>query len=296
MTCYKPMQLKKGSRYGARGIGQIVNCGRCIGCRLEYARQWSVRIMHEASAHEHNAFLTLTYRDADLTNGVSKKTGNVRATLVPADLQKFWKRLRIDLHRKGRNLDVNPIRYFACGEYGDKRGRPHYHACVFGLYPEDAKLYSVKNGNRIYSSESLDRIWTHGDVRIGDVTFESASYVARYMMKKHLGKDSDYYENEGIEPEFVRMSRRPGIGAAWFDRFGAEVFPADRIIMRGHKAPPPRYYLSRLEQKDPIYAEAIKAKRESESKERGKYVEFKRLKVKERVKKSRVKMLTRELE
>lgn len=290
MTCYKPFVLKKGSKYGNRGIGQIVNCGRCIGCRLEYARQWASRIMHEASSHEHNAFLTLTYREEELT------WGNTRATLVPDDLQRFWKRFRQSLCREGRDLNVEPIRYFACGEYGDKRGRPHYHACLFGYYPEDAELYSVKNGNRVYSSKSLDSIWTHGDVRIGDLTFESASYVARYVMKKHVGKTANYYDDEGIEPEFVRMSRRPGIGADWFERYASEVYPADRIIMRGHKAPVPRYYLSLLEKSDPLYAEAIKAQRIEQKKERGTYVEQKRLKVLERIKKSRVKVLTRELE
>jgi len=283
MTCYHPIRLKKGPKYATRGIGQTVNCGRCIGCRLEYARQWAVRITHEASLHEDNSFLTLTYREDALT------WGNSRATLVPRDLELFWKRLR-------KELDGESIRYFACGEYGDKRNRPHYHACLFGFYPEDAKLYSIKNGNRVYRSDFLDSIWQHGDVRFGDVTFESASYVARYIMKKQTGKQSEYYEKEGIEPEFVRMSRRPGIGANWFNKYHKDVFPADRVITRGFKAPPPRYYLNLLEQNDPLYAEAIKAKRETASKERDVFLDTKRLRVKERIKKSRVKDIPRELE
>jgi len=289
MTCYHPITLKKGPNY-ARGTGQIVNCGRCIGCRLEYARQWAVRILHESSLYENNSFLTLTYRESCLTYGKE------RPTLVPSDLSNFWKRLRKKLSVQGRDLNEQPIRYFACGEYGDKRNRPHYHACLFGLYPHDAKLYSVKNGNRVYSSDFLDSVWKLGDVRFGDVTFESASYVARYIMKKHVGKDSGYYEDEGIEPEFTRMSLRPGIGADWFSKYASSVFPNDRVISRGHQAPPPRYYLQLLEKWDPIYAEAIKAQRQGASKQRDTFLTAKRLAVKERVKKSRVKDLTRELE
>lgn len=291
MTCYYPIVLKKGPMYASKGLGRIINCNRCIGCRLEYARQWSVRIMHESSLHRDNSFLTLTYREEDLPLGERDYP-----TLAPRDLMLFWKKLRRELQRQGRNLDVNPIRYFACGEYGDKRGRPHYHACLFGFYPEDARLYSVKNGNRVYSSGFLDSVWKLGDVRIGDVTFESASYVARYIMKKQTGKAAEIYDERRIEPEFTRMSRNPGIGADWFAKYGATVFPRDRVVVRGFEAPPPRYYLKLLEDADPLYAEAIKAKRETASKERTVFLTRKRLKVKERIKKSRIKELPRELE
>lgn len=287
MTCYHPIALK---RIDSRGMPQIVNCGRCIGCRLEYARQWAVRIMHEAQGHEENCFLTLTYRDEELT------WGSKRATLVPKELQRFWKRLRRDAERKGRDLDERPIRYFAAGEYGDKLGRPHYHACVFGYDAQDKRLYSRKNGLDLYSSEHLDSIWSHGDVRIGSLTFESASYVARYIMKKHKGKDSGFYDEEGIEPEFVRMSRRPGIGRDFYDKFHRDIFPADHVISRGLKTPVPRYYSSQLEKQNPEMYEEIKAQRKKDEVKRDKWLSMKRLKIKERVKKSRVNELTRKLE
>jgi hypothetical protein len=275
MTCYKPMVLKSRNY-------QVVNCGRCWGCRLEYARQWSVRIMHELRYHDESMFLSLTYRDDALTWGLN------RPTLVPRDLQLFWKRLR-------KETNAN-IRYFGCGEYGDKLGRPHYHACVFGYRPKDAVLEQVKNGNRLYSSDLLARIWSHGRIDFGEVTFQSASYVARYVMKKHLGKDKDYYEREAIEPEFVRMSRRPGIGSQHFDDFKYDMFPNDFNVVNGCKSRPPRYYSQLLEQLDPVLYATIKAKRIEEQWKAVDSCNIKRLAVKERIKKAQTKTLTRSLE
>lgn len=276
MTCYHPMVLKKRNY-------RVVSCGRCWGCRLEYARQWAVRIVHESKMHESSIFATLTYRDEELT------WGDKRPTLVPRDLELFWKRLR----------KANPdalIRYFGAGEYGDKFNRPHYHACIFGIDFKDKKLCSTKGGNSLYDSDMLTDIWSHGRATFGAVTFESASYVARYCMKKHLGKDKDYYEKEGIEPEFVRMSRRPGIGSSWFDEYKGDVFPLDSVVYQGKKSRPPRYYSQKMELEDPWLYATIKAKRIEEQEKGVDSMNLKRLAIKERIKKAQTKTLTRTLE
>jgi hypothetical protein len=91
-------------------------CGRCIGCRLERSRQWAVRCVHEASLHEKNCFITLTYSPENLP-----KDGS----LDVSHFQKFMKRFR---KRFGPG-----IRFFHCGEYGESLSRPHYHACIFGF-------------------------------------------------------------------------------------------------------------------------------------------------------------------
>jgi len=244
--------------------------------------------MHEARYHTENAFLTLTYKDFELVEGISKVTGNVRATLHPEHLTKFWKRFRKAGHH---------VRYFACGEYGDKLGRPHYHACIFGYSPQDKIHHSTKNGNPLYTSQYLDSLWTHGAVYTGDVSFESASYVARYVMKKLNGKEAHYYEDEGIQSEFVRMSRRPGIGNQFFNDFSSDMFPMDTVVMRdGHKQRPPRYYSTLLEKKDPIAYEEVKAQRKLQQGRNEEAFNKRRLAVKERFKKAQTKNLDRNLE
>jgi len=155
MPCYHPISL---TRKNAKRGFMTVPCGRCIGCRLERSRQWALRCMHELEFHKCNSFVTLTYRDNDLP------MGNMEATLVPDDLMLFWKRLRKEYG--------NGIRYFACGEYGERTRRPHYHACIFGVDFKDRKVFSTKGDFTLYTSDTLDSIWGYGHCIIGDVSFE----------------------------------------------------------------------------------------------------------------------------
>ena len=152
----------------------MVPCGQCIGCRLERSRQWAIRCVHEASLHTDNCFITLTYSPDCLPSDGS---------LNHDDFQKFFKRLR-------KHIAPKKIRYYMCGEYGEdlqqpsKLGRPHFHACLFGLDFDDKQLYIVRDDVKLYTSATLEKIWGKGFVTIGDVTFESAAYVARYIAKK----------------------------------------------------------------------------------------------------------------
>lgn len=210
------------------GIPIKIPCGQCLGCRLDHARQWAIRCLHEKKLHNRSAFLTLTYRDADLPSdgGLSK-----------AELQLFFKRLR---------KETGPgLRYFACGEYGDRTNRPHYHVLLLSHDLDDRKYWKESNGHRLYRSEKLTKIWKAGDNFIGDVTYESASYVARYITKKITGKAAgDHYA--GREPEFVVMSRRPGLGAGYFEKYREELLAHDKIIINGQEAEMPRFYKERI--------------------------------------------------
>jgi len=198
LPCYHPISMFRSTKGPRLDTGKVplstrptggkrlgVPCGRCVGCRLERSRQWAARIMLESSMHESNLFITLTYRDSELVYG-----GASHGILVPRHLELFWKRLR--------KWTRTRIGYYACGEYGDKSNRPHYHACVFGLDFPDKTFYKAKNGNNLYSSRILDDLWSHGKCYFGTVTFESAAYVARYIMKKRLGKSKETYAKEGI--------------------------------------------------------------------------------------------------
>lgn len=301
MTCYTPLRMYR-SKYGpSQKTGKIsltsaqhgnlkqgvtIPCGRCIGCRLERSRQWAIRCEHERKFHNESSFVTLTYRDDALIYG-----GTDRPTLYPLHLQLFWKKLRKELARNGIS-----IRYFACGEYGDQFNRPHYHAIVFGYDWPDKVHYSTKNGHTLYTSDSLTNLWGHGDCRLGTATFESSAYVARYICDKHLGNDSDYYTQNGIEPEFVRMSRRPGIGAKFLDEYFNDIYTHDTIVIRGGvQCRPPRYYDRQLEKYSPYLLQKLKLKRKLQYETSVPDDDPRRLRVKQRVKLAQIRSLSRKL-
>lgn len=246
MSCYRPLRgwySKYVNPSGKRSIvfkeSEALNphrflsipCGQCIGCRLEKSRQWAIRCSLESQLYQNSYFLTLTYDDEHLP-----KTGS----LVPEDLQKFLKKLRRFIEYHGSD---KKIRFFACGEYGENFCRPHYHAIIYNLDIPDLKRFSTSfSGDTYYTSETINSIWKNGYVIIGQVTFKSCAYVARYVTKKITGEQADEHYN-GREPEFVRMSRRPGIGSAWLDKYKSDVYPHDFIVIRdGIKVKPPKYF------------------------------------------------------
>ena len=211
-----------------------VPCGQCIGCRLSRSRQWAIRCLHEASLWDTSCFITLTYRDDTLP-----PFGSLRKS----DFQLFMKRLRARVGVR--------VRFFHCGEYGAVTKRPHYHALLFGYDFSDKRPWRVRRGLQCWRSSLLEELWPYGQSEIGSVSFESAAYVARYVVDKVTGERSDAHyrrldvstgELVRIAPEYCTMSRRPGIGREWFDKFGAEVYPADGVVVRGHLQKPPRYY------------------------------------------------------
>ena len=205
--------------------------------------------MHEAQLHDANSFVTLTYAEEHLPPGGS---------LRKADFQRFMKRLRKRIAGK--------VRFFHCGEYGEELNRPHYHALLFGYDFPDRTPWAERGAHRTYRSEELEELWPMGHSEIGDVTFESAAYVARYCVKKITGAKADEHyvdKSTGLirEPEYATMSRRPGIGAGWFEKYKADVYPSDEVVSRGHGSKPPRYYDQLLGREDPELLEQMKAAR-----------------------------------
>jgi hypothetical protein len=138
------------------------------------------------------------------------------------------------------------------GEYGENFGRPHWHACIFGLDFDDKKLWKRTSANSLlYRSKDLELLWPFGYSSIGDVTFESAAYVARYIMKKVTGKNAQEHYTEidpesgeitTRKPEFTKMSLKPGIGYEWYKKYTSDVYPHDYVVIRGKKVKPPKYY------------------------------------------------------
>lgn len=256
-----------------------IPCGQCVGCRLERSRVWAVRCVHEASLHERNCFITLTYNDENLPSDRSLKMKHY---------QDFMKRLR---KRYGEG-----IRFFHCGEYGSLNQRPHYHAILFNHDFEDKKLWKVNNGFKLYVSDSLSRLWPFGYASIGDVSFESAAYVARYVLKKVTG-DAQEAHYKGRQPEYVTMSRRPGIAHEWFLRYKNDIFPNDKCVIRdGLLVRPPRYYDKIFDEIDPIAFKDVLTVRKLKALKSDQTVDYIRLGVKEKCKNKQLKSLIRPIE
>lgn len=229
-----------------------IGCGQCIGCRLEYSRQWANRITLEAKKYKPNEcwFLTLTYDDEHVPIGqaVNQKTGEVKQslTLNKEDLTLFMKRLR---YYYQYHYNHDGIRFYAAGEYGDTTKRPHYHICIFNM-PIHTELIRVKEnelGQRIWTNKEIEKLWGKGFIAIAHQSWETAAYTARYMLKKQKGQDSEwYYKSLGIIPEFTQMSRKPGIAREYYDENSRKIYENDEIILRkGEKTyqiKPPRYY------------------------------------------------------
>lgn len=228
-------------------------CGRCIGCRLERSRQWATRCVHEASLYPQNCFITLTFREACPLDGT--KT-DPTVSLHKHHFQRFMKRLR--KHFFGN--EKGTIRYFHCGEYGEQLGRPHHHACLFNIDFPDKTLWAVRDGIRLYRSKTLESLWPFGNSTIGDVTFDSAAYVARYVVKKITGKLANAHYL-GKQPEYCTMSRRPGIASGWIKKYSNDVFPKDFVVIRGKKSKVPKFYNRNYELTNPADYGTIRASR-----------------------------------
>lgn len=229
--------------YGKGWIPVQLPCGKCVLCRKEQARQWATRISNEAQTYEKNCFVTLTYDEQHIPadGGLRKR-----------DLQLFWKRLRDK---------VGKLRYYSVGEYGDKTGRPHYHACIFGHdFAEDRII--IREDPLLWIHWDLQNAWGQGQVAIGALTAETAEYVAGYVVKK-LGDKKWWINEEGevLEEPKALMSRNPGIGADWIARYGKHVYDVDRVIHGGNPAKPPRYYETWLAKNNPERLVEIKQER-----------------------------------
>ena len=237
----------------------LVPCGKCIGCRLEYSRQWADRMVLESLTRSPSWFITLTYNDFNLP-----LSSEGLPTLRRRDFQLFMKRLRSRLNYEyGYDIEFT---FYYCGEYGSNYSRPHYHFCVFGLPLTDLKYRGNKNGFPTYQSPLIDECWNNGFCTVNEFSWETGAYVARYMLKKQKGSDSLVYTQNGISPEFCGSSRNPAIGKSYFYDNYKQIYE-DGYIIIPHKSgithsPIPKYFDKLLEKEDPAYFNYIKKKRE----------------------------------
>lgn len=242
-----------------------VPCGECMGCKVDRARAWAIRCMHEAKLYEKNCFITLTYDEKNLPDGND---------LVYDHFQKFMRALRHHTAeivwyrdkrgRKRRKKVYKKIRFFVCGEYGETRQRPHWHACLFNYDFPDKRWLKTTGENDLYTSKTLDTLWGKGICSVGSVDYKSASYVARYIFKKQNQKaavyeicDPETGEVFDREKELIRMSLKPGIGAGWLAKYKSEVMNNDKVVVNGTPMQPPKYYMKKIKESHPERYEEI---------------------------------------
>lgn len=242
-----------------------IPCGKCLSCRLEYARQWAVRCVHEAQMHPTNSFVTLTYDEKHLKSAKlvytdfqtfvkdlrSKLFANLLNELFPnlnqRDQRKLWN--KFPKERKNELYSPIQISIFVTGEYGDKNKRPHWHALIFNWSPPDATyLYTSDNEDKVYESKILQELWPHGKSEFGSVTFKSAGYCARYAAKKLThGKDDDH----DYEP-ISKKSSQNAIGKSFVEKYWKDIFNRGQVFLPdGTPSSIPRYYEKWLKKHHP---------------------------------------------
>ena len=224
MMCHKPMR-----RFG-QGTSNLkqLPCGKCIGCRKARINEWCTRLQHELEYHKDSCFITLTYSDKwlPLCKSICKQI-----------LQRFLKRLR-------KELGDTKIRYFACGEYGKREDRPHYHLVVFGFVPclDDLYVACIKEGRKYYGSRTILRLWPYGFNTVGTVSPASIRYICKYVQKVFFGELAEKVY-AGRLPPFALQSK--GIGRTYCIQ-NRDRLQEDLSIAIGHsRVNIPRYY-SRL--------------------------------------------------
>lgn len=269
-----------------------VPCQQCIGCRIDYARSWSLRIMNETEKYPKGEcwFVTVTYNDEYLPpvrpvikvdeDGVITTKISEFHSISLDDHQKFMKRLRKKLKK---DFDKE-CRFFCALEYGDLSMRPHMHYILFGVPLNDLRMYKISRScDPLYTSDWLSELWTddngksRGFITVGAVTSDSASYCARYAIKKRKMKRQEFYSDLGIEPEKCVMSRRPGIGAIWFNEHGKSMYETDKAILKGRsgaiEVKIPKYYDDLMERMDPEKLESIKENRKLRAEQADNFIE-----------------------
>lgn len=321
-------------------------CNDCIGCFRRTSLEWACRCVHEAQMHRYNSYITLTYDDNNLpannslhhphfvrfmkdvrhaiarndenlllerdelsTERTSKRASRIRdltsslATVGPDENQN---RLP-SLLALTRAILTPEIKFYMAGEYGEKYGRPHYHSLLFGVDFRDKTYHGkTKAGEKIYRSYTLEKLWPYGYSSIGAVTFNSAAYISRYIMKKRRGDgNTENYEILDLETgeiyikkkEYNCMSRAEGIGKAWLEEFTPDVYHRDRVITKqGRELRPPRYYDKLYKKMDAAHLQHLKHARELEALAQKAHHTPARLAVQEEVAKAKARFQTRNFE
>lgn len=219
MGCYVPITVSKPGASDRSTIS--VPCGRCPGCRAARANSWAFRLAEEEKCHALSRFVTLTYSD---DNVIGSEFGLL--TLQKRDLQLFFKRLR-------KLTNGRKIKYYACGEYGSRTARPHYHVILFGATDSEVERAWCRDGKPI------------GQCNFGEANAKTMRYVTKYICKPRM---AGMLEDDDRQPEFSLMSK--GLGASYITpevrKFHNNALARYVVLPGGIKQAMPRYYAERI--------------------------------------------------
>ena len=268
---------------GSKWRYQLIPCKHCWACQLKYAAEWATRLTWESQRYEHKYYITLTYDEEHVpifssmryydddkgTYTEYENDGTWNGSLEPKDMTRFIKTLRKHYERQG----ITDIKYFYCGEYGGETKRPHYHMILFGA-PLDLNQFhdfhiDPKHKKLHWKSKEIEKWWGKGMIDVAEVEWNSCAYVARYCMKKiNTENDGRVYAEQGKYKEFIRMSRRPGIGMRYYDENATKIYELDEVIQRTIKGnvsafKPPKAFDRKFKEQFPEEWESIKASREA---------------------------------
>lgn len=193
-------------------------------------------------------FITLTYADEHIPLNKSD-WGDEFMTLSRAHLVKFNKDLRnanantlrsikskYQLSAKGyKQLKKDyTLKYYAVGEYGTKRNRPHYHSIIFNLHEQ------------VLEKLQFNEIWKYGHVHIGDVNMKTINYCAKYLIDHNKADDEVRVKpfaiiSKGIGLRYLAKNRR------WHKaKEDHESEHRYYVTLEGHKQRLPRYYKDKI--------------------------------------------------
>lgn len=270
MACFHPISawqdLKSGrwlfhqSAKHELGPRMDTPCRQCMGCRLDLAQEKSLRAIHESAFHERSCFLTLTLDDDHFPSSQAAWVESFDYGL---------KRIRKGFAKRGVL-----IRTMGCLELGGQTHRPHGHLLVWGAdYPRDRPVARGESGSMCYESDELCKAWRLGHATVGDLTEQSAGYVARYTVTKRSVRDQRGDFVEVVHPVTGEIvSLRPsmswavsrgrgskgkpglgGIGRQWFDAYGVQALEQGAVILAGGvRRPVPAFYSKLGKRLDPL--------------------------------------------
>ena len=240
--------------------------------------------------HSQNCFLTLTYDDANLPTFGSLNVN---------DWQRFAKRWRF-------SISPSKFRFLQCGEYGEKTKRAHHHAAIFGqaFLHDRIQIEDTPKGFAQWESPSLTQLWGHGRATISALDYEAGAYIARYILKKVTGPPAEEHYSEinpltgeivQVKPEFITMSRHPGIGTSWIEKYLTDVYPSDQVVIKGKICRPPKFYDVYYQKQQPRAFKQLLERRMVKAQQYDDDNTPDRREVKEIVKKAQIHSLTRPL-
>lgn len=290
MSCYSPFlgvpdyddfsdgkrHYKLLSRYSPEAKlmypGSIkIPCGKCLGCRLDYSRQWADRMMLEYDNTRKGIFCTLTYNNDHVPFTTDENCEFGWLTLCKSDVQLFFKRLR-------KKFPDRQLKYYIAGEYGPTTERPHYHACIFGLSLGDLHGVRPVGLNDLnqpwYTAKEIADSWSLYDpvsgtfdpigfVQVSDLNWKTCAYCSRYVQKKVFHCSNLCVERFGCDPEFSIMSRRPGLGASYMENH-PDWTEYSQVYISGHDYPIhwPKYFLTKLKDCDKLKYDQLMEQRQ----------------------------------